>query len=141
MLVKYLLLVGLAFGLDAMSKLSKSPGNHTHHLLTDFSTPWGLKNTHGCNHTFDHYLKVSPWLQVNPSRELNLAQQWKTPRFPPLDPTPLGENMRVVMNSLSLLLYMYHTKFSLVPDMFSSTVDINWSFNKITPMENVYKKG
>ena len=84
----------------------------TTHSITDCPTPWGQKvEGHGgglwstyvctghdiiyysisrCNHTFDHYLKVSPWLQVKPSQELNLAQRWKTPRFPPLDPTPLG---------------------------------------------------
>jgi hypothetical protein len=49
--------------------------------------------------------------------------------------------MRVVMNSLSLLLSMSHTKVSLVPDIFSSAVDRSWHFNKITPVEKMHKWG
>jgi hypothetical protein len=45
------------------------------------------------------------------------------------------------MNSLSLLLSMSHTKFSLVPDIFSSAVDRSWPFNKITPVEKMHKWG
>jgi hypothetical protein len=41
------------------------------------------------------------------------------------------ENMRVFMNSLSLFLSMSHTIFSVFPDIFSSTIDRSWSFNKI----------
>jgi hypothetical protein len=49
------------------------------------------------------------------------------------------ENMGVVMNSLSLLLSMSPTKFSLIPDTFSFVVDKSWSFTKITPMEKMHK--
>jgi hypothetical protein len=45
------------------------------------------------------------------------------------------------MNSLSILLSMYHIKFSLVPDIFSSAVDRSWHFNKIAPVEKMHKKG
>jgi hypothetical protein len=51
------------------------------------------------------------------------------------------ENMRVVMNSLSLLLTMSHIKVSLFPDIFSFVVDKSWHFNKITPMEKMHNKG
>jgi hypothetical protein len=50
------------------------------------------------------------------------------------------ENIRIVMNSLSLFLSMVHIKFSLVPDIFSSAVDIR-HFNKIIPVEKMHKKG
>jgi hypothetical protein len=36
---------------------------------------------------------------------------------------------------------MSHTKFSLVPDIFSSAVDRSWHFNKITPVEKMHKWG
>jgi hypothetical protein len=49
--------------------------------------------------------------------------------------------MRVVMNSLSLFLSMYHTKKYLVTNIFSSVVDKSWHFNKITPVEKMHKWG
>jgi hypothetical protein len=51
------------------------------------------------------------------------------------------ENMRIFMNSLSLLLSMSHTKVSLVPEIFLFAVDKIWHFNKITPMEKIHKWG
>jgi hypothetical protein len=48
--------------------------------------------------------------------------------------------MIFVVNSLSLLLTMSHTKVSLVPDIFSSAVDKSWHFNKnCTSGENAQK--
>ena len=95
----------------------------TTHSVTDCPTPrgpekswrtWGWALIHlcvhvswyyliqylWCNHMFNHYLKVPPWLQVRSSWELKLSQWWKTPRFPPLDPTPLGK--------LALILIITH---------------------------------
>jgi hypothetical protein len=37
------------------------------------------------------------------------------------------------MNSLSSLLSMSHTKFSLVPDIFTSTSDKSWCLGLIAP--------
>jgi hypothetical protein len=45
------------------------------------------------------------------------------------------------MNSLSIFLTISHIKISLVPDIFSSTIDKSWHFNKITSVEKMHKKG
>jgi hypothetical protein len=45
------------------------------------------------------------------------------------------------MNTLSLLLSIHDTYISLFLDVFSSAVDRNWHFNKITPMEKMNKWG
>jgi hypothetical protein len=50
------------------------------------------------------------------------------------------EIMRVFVNSLLLLLSMYHTKFSSVPDIFFSAVDRSCHFNKIALVEKMHKK-
>jgi hypothetical protein len=42
-------------------------------------------------------------------------------------------NMRVVINSLSSLLFMSHAKFSLVPNIFTSTSDGIWFLGLIAP--------
>jgi hypothetical protein len=34
---------------------------------------------------------------------------------------------------------MSRRKVSLVPDIFSSTIDISWYFNKIAPVEKMHK--
>jgi hypothetical protein len=51
------------------------------------------------------------------------------------------ENVRVFVNSLSLLLSMSHKKVFLFSYMFSCTVNKSWHFNKITLVEKMHKWG
>ena len=49
------------------------------------------------------------------------------------------KNMRVDINSFSILLTMYNVKVSLVLVIFSSIVDRSWHLNKIAPVEKMQK--